>query len=84
MTWRSLLWAPPFGLPPLNALHDRLLSADGISPAAAVSWLLAVIPLLPQAYLLLAPGTRGLRACLGCLGITLTITSWLSYRFTGE
>jgi hypothetical protein len=90
MTTSSLPWSisfigsQPFGSGLLNTLHDRLLEADELNLTACVLWVVAMAPLLPQAYLLLAPGTRPARAAIGVLGLSLIVNAWMQYRFTSE
>jgi hypothetical protein len=77
-------WSPPFGPAPLNALHAHLVHAAPFDWTAVALWVVASAPMLLQAYLLLAPGTRVARAAIGALGVGLLVHAWTGYRVYGK
>lgn len=73
---------PPFG--PLSGLHARLLTAPDMDWSAVPLFAVAMAPMAVQAYLIVQPHTRPLRAALGAHGLVLLTHAWMRYRFTGE
>lgn len=73
----------PFG--PLNPVHEHIMrNAEDIQPAAFVWWAVGTAPLVGQAWFILAPNTRPVRAALAAAGVSLLTHAFMSYRFLGE